>query len=160
MAILSDASHKQADASIRFDPFFIRQAFLPKIRSKPIEDIGILFFDIDMPEKVVPHETVVALGMIRIQPDIFIHVESDDIGKGNFPALVQPDQLFVHPQRGGTGGQSQDEWFAGGGLVIQNSPGDCPCGPHTHLFRCLLENNAHDLSSLAMELCWFMIGLL
>ena len=45
----------------------------------------------DVFEKVFPHKIMITLGMIFIQADVFVHIEGNDVFKGDFAFLVHPD---------------------------------------------------------------------
>ena len=51
-----------------------------------------------MAEEVVPHEAMVALGMILGEVHILVHVERNDVLERHLTGLVQGDQLSVHAQ--------------------------------------------------------------
>ena len=99
MSVRAHASKKQIDASIRSDFLLISGAFCFQIGSIAIQDIDILLFDIDVAEKVIPHERMVAFGMLFRKTAILIHVERNDMFKRNFSRLVQLNQFLIHAKR-------------------------------------------------------------
>ena len=52
-----------------------------------------------MIEEIVPHERVVAFGVLAGDVDVFVHIESYDVGEADFAGLVEFDKLFVHSER-------------------------------------------------------------
>lgn len=59
---------------------------------------------IDVSEQVFAHESVVALGMIRRQSDVLVHIESHHVGERQLPRSVEADQLVVGAFRRGAVG--------------------------------------------------------
>ncbi len=111
MSVRADTTHKQVDTAIRLNLFFITCTFCVQVRSITIQDIGVLPFDVDMTEEVVPHKRIVAFRMFFRQSYIFIHVECHYILEGNDSFLIQINQRFVHTQRRRTGRATQYKWF-------------------------------------------------
>ena len=52
---------------------------------------------------------MVTLRMIRVEAEILVHVESDDILERNFPRLVEPDKFLIDAEGRRARGQAQDE---------------------------------------------------
>src|SRR6266540_3808071 len=55
-----------------------------------------------MPEEVLVHEKVVALGVIHGQADVFVEIERRDAREVELLLLVQPHELLIQAQRRGT----------------------------------------------------------
>ena len=64
-----------------------------------IENVHVLWFDVNMAEEVLPHEAVVALRMVFWQIHILVHVECDYILEGNLSCRVHVNQVAVQPKR-------------------------------------------------------------
>ncbi len=94
-----------------------------------------------MIEEVVVHEVPIALVMLAGKAYVLVHVEGDDVLKGNFSGLVLLDQALVNTQRGGTGGQTQDEGTVS--LVIVDGIGDMLSGPCAHFVVVVSDNQFH-----------------
>lgn len=109
MSVLADAAHEQVDAAGFEDGGLIVGTLLDQILGIAVQDVDVLGLDVDVAEEVVPHERVVALGVILGQAHIFVHVERDDVAERYFAGLVAADQLLVGLQRRRAGGQSQYE---------------------------------------------------
>src|SRR5690554_7548652 len=83
--------------------------------------MDLLTRDVDVRKEVVPHKTVVAFGMLLRNPDVLVHIESDDFFKGHLPFLMKADEFPVSPQGRGTGGQPQYAGSFLGDLIDRKS---------------------------------------
>ena len=109
VAVGADAAHEEVDAAGRGDGLFIVGALSFQVRGVAVQDMDVLFLDIDVAEEVVPHKGVVALRMLFRQVYVLIHVERNHVLEGNFSGLVQFNQFPVHSQRGASGRATQFE---------------------------------------------------
>ncbi len=108
-----------------------------------VQDVYIFAGDVDVAEKVVPHEAVIALRMVLRQPHIFVHVESHHILKRHFPFFVQLYKASVHAQRRASGGTSEHEWFLGRGVGFVYAGGHVVAGPFRKDVVVFFDNQAH-----------------
>ena len=99
MAVGANAAHEQVDTACCLYGFLIVLTLCFQIFGIAIEDMDVLFFDVDVAEEVVPHEAVVALGMILGEVHVLVHVERNDVLERYLAGLVQGNQLAVHAQR-------------------------------------------------------------
>lgn len=101
MAILSDTTEEQLDAAVLLDLLFVRLALADEILGVSVQqvDLGRRNVDYDhgdcppnqrterkeekdqrtVREEVLEHEGVVGLWVVLGKPDVFIHVEGDDV---------------------------------------------------------------------------------
>ena len=84
--------------------------------------MDILFVDIYMIEKIVIHEIMIALIMLRCQPDILIQVECSNLREIKISRLIHLNKLFVHVPDGvgfeaGEAGKAYEELMAKTGQV-------------------------------------------
>ena len=89
VSVRTNTTHKQVDTTVRLDFFFVTGTFSIQVGSISVQDIGILRFDVDMAEEVVPHERVVAFRMFFGQTHILIHIKSNHVLEGNNSFLIQ-----------------------------------------------------------------------
>ena len=114
VAVGAYAAHEEVDAAGGFDGFLVVVTFFYQIGRIAVEDMDVLRLDVDMGEKIGPHEAVVAFGVVFGQVDVFIHVERDDVLEGEFACLIFPNEFPVEAERRGAGRASELErlWLA------------------------------------------------
>lgn len=83
VAILTDTGEEQVNASRGLDSILVGDALGLEALSVTVEDVDVGGVDVYVREEVVPHERVVRLGVVTGNTDVFVHVESDDIFKGD-----------------------------------------------------------------------------
>ncbi len=88
MSVRTNTSHEKINSSITGYFSFKIGTFFSIIISISVEDIYILFRDIYMAEKVIPHEAMIALLMIARNAAIFVHIECYNILKRNFASFI------------------------------------------------------------------------
>ena len=103
MAVGPDAQHLQIDAAGRANLLLVAPAELRDVPGQAVGNMHILFLNIDVAEKVFPHEAVVGRPVFRRQAHILIQVERRHAP----PVEVQLDQLAVQEQRRAARGQAQ-----------------------------------------------------
>ena len=96
VAVGTDTTHEQVDAACCLNSFLVVLALCFQILGIAIEDMYILFLDVNVTEEVVPHEAVVALGMFLGEVHVLVHVERDHILERYLASLVQGNQFSVH----------------------------------------------------------------
>ena len=101
VAVLADPAQKQLDPTERLDSVFVGFAFGVEVFDGAVEDVHLSRGDIDYTRSVVrrqsasraqgadgvltvreefpEHERVVRFGMVFGEPDVFVHVERDDM---------------------------------------------------------------------------------
>ena len=102
VAVLADAAHEEVDAPGLDDAGLVVGALLRQVVGVAVEDVDVLGLDVDVLEEVVPHERMVAFGMLLGKSHVLVHVERDDIPERHLAGLVAADQLLVGFQRGRT----------------------------------------------------------
>ena len=83
-----NSTNEEFDAAVLFDLSFVAVAFGLEVFGIAVEDVDVRFFDVYVAEEVGPHERVVALRVLFGDADVFIHVESYDVGEIDFFELV------------------------------------------------------------------------
>ena len=65
-----------------------------------VEDVDVAGRNVNLVEKVPVHKAVIALRMILRNPDIFIHVEGDDILERDLSGGAHSGEFRIGVQRG------------------------------------------------------------
>jgi len=107
-----------------------------------------VFLDVDEREKIVPHEGMVALGMVLGEADVFIHIESYHVFKGQTAFAVHGDQLSIGSQRGRTGGETQYIRTIGCRGEIADGTRDVGGGPAGKVMVIWLDDQSHGYSPI------------
>ena len=147
----TDAAHEEVYPAVGLDFLLKAGALGIQVGGVAVQDVGILGLDVDVAEEVVPHEGVVALGVLLGQAHILVHVEGDYVLEGNDALLVQVDQLLVHAQGRRACGASQHEGFFRrriGGLDLGSHVMGCPLGCGL-IIR--FDNYSHNLCILKVN---------
>ncbi len=92
------AAQEEVDTAVGCDFFFVATALGYGVFGVAVEDIDVLGEDVNLVEKVGPHEGVVALLVVARYAAVFVHIEGDDIAERHFAFLVQVDESAVHAQ--------------------------------------------------------------
>ena len=116
VSVGSYAAHEEFDSAVGLDFFLESFAFGLEVFGIAIEDVHVFLGNVDVAEEVVPHERVVAFGMVFGKAHIFVHVESYNIAEAHFAFFVQFDEVTVHSQWRAAGRAAQYEWAFGSGL--------------------------------------------
>ena len=106
MPVGADAQHLH----VLFHPFeqgVVAAALRVEVGGGAVGQVGVRGVDIDMAEQVFAHEVVVALHMIRFQPDVFVEIDAAHPLEGKFAALIRRGQFSVQPDGAGTGGEPE-----------------------------------------------------
>ncbi len=77
VTIGSDTGHEKIDSAHSLDFGFVVIALGYEIRRVSVKNVDVLRLNIDVREKVVPHERVVRLRVRLGQSNVFVHVEGD-----------------------------------------------------------------------------------
>ena len=132
MAIGANATHKQVDTACGLYGLLVVLALFLQILGIAVEDMDILFLDVDVAEEVVPHEAMVALGMILGEVHILVHVEGNDVLERYLACLVQGDQLAVHAQGRTSCRATELKGLLCRWVCIVNTLGYIVCSPFRH----------------------------
>jgi len=76
VSIWPNTSNKQPDAACVFDHLLVLLALSLQIFSVAVQNVSVLWVDVDVLEEVLVHEGMVALWVVSGQFNILIHVES------------------------------------------------------------------------------------
>lgn len=95
VTVRTDTSHEKIDTTHFLDLGLVLVALGHEIRRVAVENVNVLRLNVDVAEKVVPHERVVRFGVRFWERDVFIHVEGDDVLEGDSTLAVNLDQGLV-----------------------------------------------------------------
>jgi len=98
MTIRTDTTQEEVDTTYGEDRFLVGSALGLEVGGITVEDVYVLLLDVDVAEEVLPHEGVVALGMILGDTYVLIHIEGDDVLKGYAPGLMSCHQGTIHAE--------------------------------------------------------------
>ena len=83
VAVLADAREEEVDAADALDGVFVGDALGLEAGGVAVENVHVGRVDVYVGEEVFPHEGVVRLWVVAGDADVFVHVEGDDIFKGD-----------------------------------------------------------------------------
>ena len=98
MAVGTDAAKEEVDAAIRGYHAFVVLAFFDEVGGVAVEDMDVLWLDIDIAEEIGPHKGVVALTVFFRQADVLVHIEGDNVLEGYLAFFVHADEFLVHAE--------------------------------------------------------------
>ena len=143
VAVGTNTAHEEVDTASSLDGSFVGSALCYNIFCVTIEDVYVLLLDVDMAEEVVPHEAVVAFGMLFGQTYIFVHVEGDNIFEAHLTGLVKLNEVLVEAQRTTASGATQHERLLGSGVCGVNATCYILGGPNRKGSVIRLNNYSH-----------------
>ena len=149
MAVNAGAAEEQVDAAVGGDLRLVAGAFGFQIGRHAVENVHVLFRDVDVVEEVVMHEEPVALMMGLRQADVFVHVERHDVLEADLSGLVVFDEARIDAEGGGTGREAENERLVA--LVVVDGGHDMVGCPFAHLVVVLLDDDLHDFLP---AFCW------
>ena len=129
MAIGTNAAHEEVDATCCLYGFLVVLALGLQVLGIAIEDMDILFLNVDVAEEIVPHEGVVTFGMIFGEVHVLVHIERDDALEGHLAGLVQGNQFTVHAEGGTACGAAEFEGLVCRRLGFVDTLGYIVCSP-------------------------------
>ena len=100
VAVFSDAAEEKVYFSISFDGLFIGIAFFDVVFGHSVKHMDVSLGNINMLKEIFVHKMTIALRVSAVEADIFVHIEGDDIGKGELAFLVHFNQFTVCAERG------------------------------------------------------------
>ena len=98
MSVGTDAAKEEVNTAIRGYHAFIVLALFDEVWGIAVEDMDILWLDVDIAEEIGPHEGVVALTVFLRQSDVLVHIEGDNVLEGYLAFFVHADEFFVHAE--------------------------------------------------------------
>ena len=141
VAVYTAAAHEQVDTAVGSDLVFVALALCFQIFSHTVQNVDILSRNVDVVEEIVVHEVPVALVMLSGQTNILVHIEGHNILEGDLTGLVHLDEALVNAQRGGTGGQTQNEGAVF--CVVVDGIGDVVGSPLAHGVVIVFDDQFH-----------------
>ena len=108
MAIMSQTQKLQVNTAQALNHVLIAGAFLIAVRLGAVGNIGTIHVDVNVLEKIVIHEVVVALVIIPGKTSVFIQVHALYTGEIQIAFVVPFNQLLVSADWGGTGCQTKN----------------------------------------------------
>jgi hypothetical protein len=111
VAGLADAQQLEIDAARRDNGGFIRTALRVHLlaRPRPIRDVYVRGIDIHVREQILPHEAMVRVNARRWHRPVFVEVERDHTSKAQPFVAMQTNELAIHANRSGAGGESEHD---------------------------------------------------
>ena len=98
VSVRTDTAHEEVNTTSFCNHFLVVVALGDEVRSVTIEDVHVLWLDVDVVEEVVPHEAVVAFWVINRQFHILVHVERDDVLERDLASTAHVNQIAVQPE--------------------------------------------------------------
>ena len=98
MSIGANATHEQVNTTCLLNSFLIVLTFCLQILGITIEDMDILFLDINVAKEVVPHKVMVALGMLLGKVYILSILNVMTFWKDTLPALFRAISSLYIPK--------------------------------------------------------------
>ena len=98
MTVGANATEEQVNTAIRLDFLLVASALSNQILSITVKNVHILSLHINMAEEVVPHERMIALGVLLGQPYILVHVECNHILEAYDTFVIKVNQLLICTQ--------------------------------------------------------------
>src|SRR6266536_1007934 len=98
VAVGADAQDLQIDAAAFRDAPLVPLAEGGIIAGRARRDVDVVRGNVHVLEEVLVHEVVIALGVIRGQPDVFVEVERRHAREVHLPRLMQPHQLLIEAE--------------------------------------------------------------
>ena len=138
MPVRADAQDLQVDPAALPNALLVPLAEGRVIAGGARRNIDVVPGDVDVLEKMLVHEVVVALRVIHGQAHVLIEVERRDPGEIDLLRLVQPHQLLVQAERGGSGRHAEH----GIGLGVEHLDDDLRRRP-AHLLVASLNDDFH-----------------
>ena len=87
---------------------FVAAALGVEIGGGAVRDVRALLVDVDVAEKIFPHEIPIGLIVRAGKTDIFVEVKSGDAAEIQTLFAVQSDEFLIKPQRRPAGGETED----------------------------------------------------
>ena len=127
MSGLADSQDLEIDASRLGDRalVFARVRLDLPAREVPPGNVHVAGLDVDVLEEILPHEAVVAVEALGGHRVVLVEVEGHDLGEVESFLAMEPDQLPVDSDGGGTGREPQDG-SPDGGAPLADETGDAP----------------------------------
>ena len=138
-------AHKEVYAAGLADSLLVGQAFGLQVGRVAVENVHVLPLDVYVAEEIVPHEAVVALGMLLGQAYVLVHVEGDNVLEADAPLFIQTDEVAVHAQGAAAGRASQLEGFLYCGPGLVDASGHVPGSPFAELLVIGFDDYSHSL---------------
>lgn len=88
VAVLANAGKEEINAADGLNGVFVSDALGLEVGGIAVQDVNIGRVDIDVREEVLPHEGVVGFGVVAGNPHVLVHVEGDDMLKGNLRVVL------------------------------------------------------------------------
>ena len=107
MAVQTHAEQLQVNAACRLDGCIVAFALPLGVKLSAVRQVDALCRDIHRPEKVLVHEIVVALVVIRCQTAVFVQIEGRAAAEIHITFVIPFDQLIVNTDRRRTGRQTE-----------------------------------------------------
>ena len=96
MSVGTNTANEQVDTTSLLNHLLVMCTLSFQILGVAVQDVDILFGDVDMVEQVASHKRVITLGVFLGQVDILVHVERHHVLKGHTAFLVSFNKTGIH----------------------------------------------------------------
>ena len=111
VSVRTDTTEEEVDTTCFMNHFLIVLALCLKIFCVTIQDMNVLLWTINVVEKILSHESVIALWMALWQTYILIHIECNNILKAYSAFFISLYQLSIHTLWWRTSRQTEYKWL-------------------------------------------------
>src|SRR5436190_24310625 len=101
MAVRADAEDLQIDPPALDDALLVPVTEGRIVAGRAGRDADVVRRDVDVPKKMLVHETVIALRVIPVQADVFVEIERGHPREIDLHTRVDTHELLIHPERRG-----------------------------------------------------------
>ena len=91
MAVGTNAPHEEIDTACGLNGFLVVLTLSLQVLGVAVQNMNILFLNINVTKEVVLHKAMVALGVFLGEVHILVHIERDDVLERYLACLVQGD---------------------------------------------------------------------
>ncbi len=121
MAIGPDSTQEKLNAAILRYLLLIFMALCVQIWGVSVENMYLVWGDVDVAEEMFVHEAVVAFGVLLRDADVFVHVEGHDMFEGDASGFVGFDEELIDAFGAASCGKTEDKRAVfGGGEVVDS----------------------------------------
>ena len=108
VAVAAETEQLDIDAAGVEDTLFVTAAFGVEIGRGAVGHVRAGWVDVDVAEKIFPHEIPVGLVVRAGETDVFVEVERGDAAEIEALVAVEPDEFLIEAERGAPGGEAED----------------------------------------------------
>ena len=109
VSVGTDTTDKQVDTAGLNNHLFIMCTLCCQILGIAVEDVDVLFWNVNVVEEVGGHEAMIALGMALGQVHVLVHIKRQHVLEAHTTGFVGSGEGFIHTDGTTTGGQAEYE---------------------------------------------------